>query len=166
MYKVGIIGNSIDDFTNHESVKQKVKDTVDLLSFQYGQDLIIEMVSNTGVGDWVANYCLKNGIKYNLSLPFPTEFFKDMWYKSQSDDLNEWLQHSSSIFIASSKPNKDSFINAYKHLVDDCNFVVYLWSGKKQGLTFSAIKYSLEQNKLSLDAFNELKLITKYDLKK
>ena len=166
MYKVGIIGNSIDDFKDHDSIINKINNTISLLSYQYGKDLIIEISSSVGVGGWAAEFCIANDIKYNLIMPFPAEFFKDIWYKHQNEQLKNWVEHSSSMFIASSKPNKNSFISAYNQIVDDCNFVVYFWSGKKQGLTYESIKNSLHKNKLSLNAFEDLKLMTQHDLNK
>ena len=46
------------------------------------------------------------------------------------------------------------------------DFVIAFWYRKKQGVTFENIKYALSKNKITLNGFKDLKLITNEDLYK
>ena len=44
------------------------------------------------------------------------------------------------------------------------DFVIAFWNGKKQGVTYENIKYALKKSKITLNGFEDLKLITNEDL--
>ena len=57
MYKVGIVGHGPEEFSDHNRIERKIFKTLDLLKFQYGQDLIVNIGSEIGVGQWAGNAC-------------------------------------------------------------------------------------------------------------
>jgi hypothetical protein len=71
MHKIGIIGHSAEYFPEKEPIKQIIENTISLINFQYGENLLINLDGNIGVSHWVADVCLTLGIKYHLFLPSP-----------------------------------------------------------------------------------------------
>lgn len=175
MYKIGIVGHCPDVFSDSDLIKRTVETTVDLLRYQYGEDLIFNIAGNTGVSEWAATYCNKEGIGYHLYMPLMPEHTSLNWYQEQKDVLlnNFKYAHASTICwptdtLSSQQSNKISLYEKMcdTHLIDNSNFIIAFWENKHQGRTFNAIKYALSKNILILNGLGELRLITNNDIKR
>jgi hypothetical protein len=171
MYKVGIIGHSPEHFSllSENDIKKVLRKTIEVLDFQYGTDLIINTVGDIGIGLWAAEECIdivkdcNKALHYHIFLPYVQEITCEYWYPFQQDLLKKCCERAYSITTCEEKRGND---HARYDLVKDSNFIVCYWTGKKQGKTFDAIKQALQCNKIVLDGFNELKLITNNNIKK
>lgn len=161
MYKIGIIGHGPEHLHSIEGVESTIVQTMDLLCFQYGDQMVYNIVGNVGVGLLAAKTCYEKDIPYHIILPYQLNDTIEHWYKEQQDELKIYMQGTRGITICyNSTDAKDM---SYMNLVDNSNFVVCFWSGKKQGKTYDAIRYALTANKLILNGLNDLKLITNKD---
>jgi len=161
MYKVGIIGHKPEDLSF--DAKDKLQDTLDTLVFQYKNDLVLNIGGERGIDLWTGDYCLENNIKYHLFLPCSVEKFSEFWYDEQRIILQNQFKMARSVTICSTEISNESERDAL--LIDNSNFIIAFWMGKKIGRTFDAVKYALSSNKVSINGLNELKLLTNADLK-
>jgi len=171
MYKVGMFGHKTGSLhVQEELIKNKVNDTLDVLKFQYGKDFIINTDGEIGVGQTIIDHAINININYHLFLTCPIDNFNQPLYNEWTDkQKNKLLEHYSKSYSTTIRSNiyKKEFENERdKSLIDDSCFIVCFWEGKKQGRTFDLIKYALFQNRIVINGFNELKLITNMDLKK
>lgn len=165
MYKIGIIGHGPERLENPDKVRRLVGHTIDLLALQYGEEeTVFNIRSSIGVGLWAAEECIDRDYKYHLFLPHPVEITSEHWYEDQQRTLLNQYTRAYSLTICN--PDRKGNEEGYEHLIDNVNFVVCFWRGIKQGDTASAIRYALANNKLVLNAMNDLKLVTKRDLRK
>jgi len=161
MHRIGIIGHGPEEFSDREAVERRIDQVVSLLKYQYGPDeLLINVCGEIGVGQWAARACINNKARYHLYLPFPPSVMAEYWYKEQVKDLNDHYLSAYATTIGSATYNKDIEKDMTFRLVDDSSFIVCFWTGKKQGITFEAIQWALQNNRLALNGLDDLKLIT------
>jgi len=163
MYKIGIIGHGPEYYSEPDHILLAIENIIDLLGFQYGESTVFNVAGETGVGLWSAEIAFNRKIKYHIFLPYTFEQTCEHWYEEQKNILIKCCNRAFS--ITSCYPDKKHIDDSYKFLVDDSNFIICYWIGKKQGKTFEAIKYALETNKLVLNGLDDLKLITNLDIK-
>ena len=165
MYRVGIIGHTPEHFSDREAAKRVVNQTLDLISYQYDEDLIINLVGDIGVGDWSAEFCAERGLRYHLFLQCPIEDMKDIWFEDQFNSLNRHFIYAWATTISFPKyKSPEQMTENYKHIIDNSNFVIYFWNKMKQGTIYESIKYALTTNVLSINGLDERKLITNEDI--
>ncbi|KKN00415.1 hypothetical protein LCGC14_1138030 [marine sediment metagenome] len=165
MYKIGIIGHSPDHFSDRQSVQRTVVRTIDRLGLQYGEsEVVFNIAGEIGIGLWASSECLNRIYKYHLFLPYSLEDTCQHWYDDQKSTLDMNFKHAYS--LTTCYPNTEWADKSYELLIDDSNFVVCFWTGRKQGKAYDAIRYALRTNKLALHGLDELKLITNIDVKK
>lgn len=165
MYGIGIVGHTPEVFSNADSIRYRVEDTLNTLSFQYGSELVYNISVDIGVGLWAAEHCFLTGKKYHLFLPFMPEVLSKHWYKEQVDILNNVYKYSNAISIIKpvEKETKGLFDNtANEHIVKNSNFTMVFWDGRKQGNTYETIKYSFDNNRMVIDGCS-LRIITEQD---
>lgn len=163
MYKICILGSGPEWFSDHDKVRRLIGKTINLLGFQY-QDVVFHVRGELGVGLWAAQACLEEGLRYHLFMPFGPGDTAKYWYDDQEKDLLEQYNNAYSLTIC--KPLGEKDYSLHTRPIDDANFVVCFWSGEKSGETEESIKYALNNSKIVLDGFNDLKLITNEDLRK
>ncbi len=172
MYRVGIIGHTPEYFKDWDIVKRLIGRAIELISFQYQEDLIFNISGTAGVGSAAAEYCrvsVSPPQRYHLFNQWPIEDMKDLWKDEQFKSL--MCSYTSAWGLTISFPNKKQvkpeldceFVN-YKHMVDNSDFVIYFWNGMKQGAVYDSIKYSLATNVLSINWTNDRQLITNEDI--
>jgi hypothetical protein len=160
MYKIGIIGSGPERLGNHEKVRRSIGRLVDHLSIQYGEDSVVFGVeAKIGIGLWSAEECVNKECRYHLFLPYAMDATCEHWYEDQKDMLKNQYGKAYSLTICNQE-------DTHKALIDSSNFVVVYWAGNKVGKVCSAIKYALEHNKIVLDGFNDLRLMTNQDVRK
>lgn len=162
MYKIGIIGHGPERFSDREQAERLVINTLELLSHQYGDEVVFNIATNDGVGLWAAQYCLKMQHKYHLFLPSSKDETCQHWYDFQKEQFNEQYNNAYSLTVCNPRVGDLPYV----HLIDNANFVICFWVGNKDGTIAHAIEYSLNNNKLILNGSNNLKLITSRDLRK
>lgn len=175
MYKIGIIGHSPEHFSvpSAEEVQKTISGTIDLLASQYGTEPVMFNVSgDIGVGLWSAELCMEKAeaetehnfkCQYHIFMPYLPEKTSEDWFENQIASLKKCYANAKAITICNAD---NAQLESLKQLVDDSNFVICFWIGKRQGKTFETIKYALEKNKMVLNGLNELKMVTNDDVKK
>lgn len=168
MYKIGIIGHSPEHFAGDvDKTRRTVENAIGLLGYQYGKDnVLFNLAGDIGIGIWSAKIAIKNDYRVHLFLPYPLEETYIHWYESQKQDLIDCYKKAHAITTCCGGSSLDFPDTSYTHIVDMSSFTIAYWIGKKQGKTYEAIKYALKENKLILDGFNELELITNANIKK
>ena len=163
MYKVGIIGHRAGTYhVEAEILQSRIKGVLEVLKYQYGNDLMINIGGGSSEADTnalVGKTCRELGIKYSMFLISPIS----------NDDVSILLnnyRNASGVTIRSSEYIKEYDIEVSERLIDDSNFIICFWEGKKTGRTFDLIKYALKKSRIVLNGFDELKLLTNIDLKR
>lgn len=173
MYKIGIIGHSPEYFSvpSVDEVRKIIRDNLNTLSYQYGKDVIFNVVGEIGAGLWVAEECVVgradggHPLNYHLYLPFPSDITSNDWYDYQKELLKKCCNNARSLTICNSKKMTENE-SPFEALVNDSNFIICYWTGKKQGRTFETIKYALKNNKMMLNGLNGLSLVTNKNIEK
>ena len=175
MYKIGIIGHTFEEIDNLEKTTRLLYNTIELLNHQYSgnefgeSNLILNLGAERGLELLAGEYCLEKKIRCHLFLPCKPEIFADdTWFDDQRNKFNKQFNNAFSATICSSASVKKvaDEISRDKLLVNDSNFVVYFWSGKKAGRVYESMIYALNTNKIVLSGTDNLKLITNDDLRK
>lgn len=161
---IGTFGHKNGNFHIDSIIlSNKIKDVLEIIKFQYNNDIILNIDGETGIGQEIADFSKELQIGYHLYLPCAPEDIGNDWFDWQKEKLKQHYKNSNSITIVSN--HNDDRLRDQK-LIDDSNFIVCFWDGRHQGRTYEMIKYALQSNKLVLHGFNELRLITNKDLKK
>jgi uncharacterized phage-like protein YoqJ len=163
MYRVGIVGHRPEYISDRNAMIRVVDRVIDLISYQYGEELIINVGSDIGVGQWAAEICQERKIKYHLFLPCPPDTLSSEWYEEQQLSLNNSFKNAWATTIYSMNYNRDVEKKTYEHISDMSDFIICFWNGMKQGPTFTCVEYALKQNKLTLNGLKDLKLVTNED---
>lgn len=166
MYKIGIIGHRPEYISDKAKGARTVDRVIDLISYQYGENLIISIGGDIGVEQWALNSCSKRNTKYHLFLPCAVDVFSENWYDEQKAFLNECFKNAWAVTIHSDEYNTNTEKETYKYIVDTSNFIICFWNGMLQGPVFNTIEYALEKNKLIVNGFNDLKLVTNEDIQR
>jgi len=160
VYRVGVIGHSPEYYSDRDAVARAVDRTIDLIFYQYKEDLIINASGNIGVGHWAMASCLDRNIKYHIFLQCMPDIISLEWFSDQKESLNCYFKNAWSTTICEFNYKKELNEKHYEHLVDTSDFIICFWNGMKQGEVHSAIKYAFKKNKLVVDGMDQLKLIT------
>ena len=172
MYKIGIVGHSPENISMPEDkVKRTIRQTIDLLNYQYNTDVIFNVMGEIGVGLWAAEECIDlpndhdgTPFRYHIFLPYPQEMTAEYWYDDQKELLRKCCNNAYSITTCEFQRGLSG--HSYQDLVFDSNFLICFWTGKKQGKTFETIRFALQNNKIVLNGLHELKLITNKNISK
>jgi hypothetical protein len=164
MYKIGIVGHGPEHLHPLDDARRTVGQIVSLLSFQYGDQLVYNIIGEVGIGLMATKECFDHNRLYCMYLPYPPDETTEYWYDDQKNEFYQYYSRARA--ITTCYPNNNWEDKAYENLIDDSNFLVCFWIGKKQGKTFDAIKYALKTNKLVLNGLNDLRLVTNKDIKK
>lgn len=170
MYKVGIIGHKFENMENIDKSNSEMEKILDLLVYQYDNNILFNLGGERGLELLAGNYCIRKQIKYHLFLPCNPNVFADgSWYDYQKENLDNQFKNAFSVTICSPSSvnrNLDTENQRYDLLIDNSNFIVSFWTGKKIGGNYNNIKNALKKNKIVLNGLNDLKLITNNDLGK
>lgn len=167
MHHVGIFGHKFENLKDQEKDIRKLQESIELLKYQYCSSIVLNLGGERGLELMAGDYCVNQNIKYHLFLPQKPEVFIDQtWYDHQNNMFNKQLLNATSITICSSSNIRDASIDSNRDnlLIQNSNFLIAFWNGRKIGRTYDMIWSSLSNNKIVLNGFDELKLLTSQDL--
>lgn len=170
MIKIAITGHRPDAFLvshySDEWVKHIIENIISAFYREHKSDLHFNLGGAIGVDQWVGDFCIENKIPFSLYLPFKPEVQSRYWSQEQKDNLSNQVNHASGLTIIEPMVyNISAYNKRNEKMIDDSDFVVAFWVGKRSGGTFNAIKYALKNSKFVLNAFDELKPIFTENLK-
>lgn len=165
MYRIGIVGHRPEYVPDQDAMMRNIDRIIDLISYQYGEDLVINVGGDIGVDQWALKTCADRRIKYHLFLPCVVDIFSNDWYDNQKVFLDECFKKSWAVTINSSEYNFKTERKTYEYIVDMSDFIICFWNGMKQGPTYDCIKYATKQNRLTINGSNNLKLVTNEDMR-
>lgn len=174
MVRVAVTGHRPDSFlVSHydlETIKRVVSDVAVILKREYKDNLIFNLGGAVGIDQWMGQTCIQEEIPYVLYLPFAPSLHTKFWEQKDKDELNRQISCASGIDIV--EPNEEAEVMIYNYqkrnerMVDNADFVLAFWVGKRKGGTYNTIKYGLKNAKFVLNGLNELKPIFKEDIKR
>lgn len=165
MYRIGIVGHTPEYIPNPDTVKTKINHVMDLIRYQYGEDLVFNIAGDIGVSEWAANTCIERKYRYHFFLPYPVEDMENLWYPEQLQAVENHFRTAWATTISFPRYVHGASLELqnYQHLVDASAFVICFWKGMKAGITADTIRYALSQHKLVVNGLDDLKLITAKD---
>lgn len=160
--KIAISGHRPDSFlVSHyspESIIRIANDIVCIFQREFDDKLLFNLGGAIGVDQWVGKACMEQNVKYHMFLPFRPEIQAKYWNNDQRKELDRQLKHASGIHI--SNPSEffipDLYQEGNKKMVDNADFLVAFWVGKRKGGTYNAMQYALSQSKFVFNAINKL----------
>lgn len=174
MIYIAVTGHRPDSFLvshySNDMINKIVGDIVSAFKREHKDELIFNLGGAIGIDQWVGAACIEQNIPYVLYLPFHPDVQSKFWKEDQKQELERQIKHASGIVIIN--PNISAPYEVYNYqkrnekMIDESNFVVAFWVGKKTGGTYNAIKYGLKRSKFVLNGLNELKPLFKEDLSK
>ena len=170
---IAVTGHRPDAFlVSHYSVDSVIRiadNAVCVLKREFGEDLKFNLGAAIGVDQWVGMACIENNVNYHMYLPFHPAVQSKYWTSEQKIELDRQLKLASGINIVEPNINAEYAPYLYQErnekMIDNADFVVAFWVGKKRGGTYHAINYGLKQSKFVFNALNDFRLICKDDLK-
>lgn len=148
-----------------ESLQRRASDIVAIFKREHGDELCFNLGGALGADQWFGQACIEQNVKFHLYLPFDPEVMGKYWKEEQKEILKEQVNKASGIVIVnpSGYSKKDYYVRNI-HMVDNSNFVVAFWVGKRAGGTYNCIDYALKKNKFVFNALNGLRPIFKENL--
>lgn len=163
MKTVCITGHRPDAFLvshyNEASVKRLADHVVGVLKREYGDDLSLNLGGAIGTDQWVGAAAIENEVRFSLYLPFLPQIQAKFWKVEQREELDRQLRRASRIVIADpgQEYNPARYHERDRMMVDEADFVVAFWVGRRRGGTYGTMKYALSKSKLVLNAMDGLR---------
>jgi uncharacterized phage-like protein YoqJ len=170
MARVCITGHRPDPFlVSHyqaDAVRRCASDTACVLKREYGDDLMFNLGGAIGADQWMGAAAIEHGVKFSLFLPFLPHVQAKFWTEEQRQELDRQLRTASRIVVMDSSGGYDAarYFERDRMMVDEAEFVVAFWVGRKRGGTFETMKYALSRSKFVLNALDGLRPVFKQDL--
>jgi hypothetical protein len=173
MIKIAVTGHRPDAFIQShystEEIKRIADNIVCAFKREYKDDLTFNLGGAIGADLWVGEACINNEVPFVLYLPFHPDVQTKYWSLEQKKELERQMSKSCGINIVDPNQNTEYKVANYfirnMNMIDDANFVVAFWVGKKRGGTYNAMLYGLNSSKFVFNALDELKPIFKDNLK-
>jgi uncharacterized phage-like protein YoqJ len=172
--KIAITGHRPDSFLishySPDTIIRLADNMVCVFKREFKDELFFNLGGAVGADQWVGKACIEHNVSYKLYLPFHPSIQARYWNSEQKQELDRQMRYASGINII--EPNPDAKYQPYlyqernKKMVDDSNFVVAFWMGKRRGGTFNAMQYALKQSKFVFNALDKNRPLFKEDLKK
>jgi uncharacterized phage-like protein YoqJ len=174
MIKIAITGHRPDAFlVSHyllETIQRAANDMVAIFKREHKDELMFNLGGAIGVDQWVGAACIDQNVPYVLYLPFHPDVQSKFWTQEQKDELARQVKFAAGINIVEPNPEAEYFIGNYQkrneRMIDEANFVVAFWVGKRRGGTYNAIKYGLKKSKFVFNALDNLCPLFNENLKK
>ena len=172
MRVIAVTGHRPDAFLQShydlDTIKRIANDTMWILKNEYKDELEFCLGGAIGADQYMGAAAISHNVRFRLFLPFMPEIQAKFWHKADKLELDRQLQHAAGISIVDPGGvyNISNYHKRDRQMVDESDFVVAFWTGKKQGGTFQTIKYALSKSKFVLNALNEMRPIFSRDLKR
>jgi uncharacterized phage-like protein YoqJ len=163
MTRICITGHRPDAFLvshyDEGSVKRVADDIVCVMKREYGDGLSFNLGGAIGTDQWVGSACIENGVKFSLYLPFLPQIQARFWHPEQREELNRQLRHASRIVVADTQGKYDParYHERDRMMVDEADFVIAFWVGRRRGGTYGTVQYALSKSMIVLNAMDELR---------
>lgn len=99
-----------------------------------------------GIDSWAAEYAMRNGIPFDLALPFRPRVMSNRWPIIAVDRLRAHIAAAETVHIINDTGAYD--VRAYQlrneFMVNAADHVLAFWSGKPYGGTANCIRYALQ----------------------
>lgn len=145
-----------------------VDDTACILKREYGDELQLNLGGAIGIDQMMGAAAIEHEIRYVLYLPFKPEIQAKYWKPKQRAELDRQMSRAAGITIVN--PNEEYHPRWYHErdrlMVNEADFTVGFWVGRRQGGTFETMKYSLRQSKMVVNAMDRMRLVFKQDLER
>ena len=171
--KIAITGHRPDAFlVSHyspDTIIRIASDTVCVFQREFQDELIFNLGGAIGADQWVGAACIEHGVPFKLYLPFHPSVQAKYWSFEQRQELDRQMKHAVGINIIEPNPDATYSPHLYQErnekMVDDANFVVAFWVGKRRGGTFNAMQYALKESKFVFNALDSNRPVFKDNLK-
>lgn len=170
MAKVCITGHRPDSFiVSHYSegaVRRLASDIACVLKREYGDDLTLNLGGAVGADQWMGAAAIEHGVKFGLFLPFLPQVQARFWTDDQRQEFDRQLRAASRIMVMDTSGDYDvaRYHERDRMMVDEADFVVAFWVGRRRGGTFETMKYALSKSKFVLNALDGLRPVFKQNL--
>lgn len=154
--KIGVTGHRPSGFSNQEYVKNLIPQIVDWCSENH-PNAEFNLGGCVGADMWVAQACVEKKLPFNLHLPFPVEIQSKFWSLPADRDMlasHALLAHTVSIVGDSYKVQNYHIRD--RQIVDNSDFIICFWEGRRSGGTYNTIRYALKSGKRVLNAMSKL----------
>lgn len=145
-HKVAIVGD-LHEYTTlpKEQVDQKVDFFIDLLKYQYNNEITIHFLLEPLFGLSVAQACEKHQVKTHAYLRTPLHQANDLFFESQVQEINQYCKSASGLTLC----RQHTF--PYNYILDQVVFAAFFHNGRTQGEVYEAIEYALSNNILAVN---------------
>lgn len=163
MTKICITGHRPDSFLvshyDEDTVKRIADDLVCVMKREYGDKLSFNLGGAIGSDQWVGAACIEHDARFSLYLPFLPQIQARYWNADQRAELDQQMRRASRIVIADTEGKYDAskYHERDRMMVDDADFVVAFWVGRRRGGTFGTMSYALSKSVLVLNALDGLR---------
>ena len=170
MVRVSITGHRPDPFlVSHyktEAVERLAGDVACALKREYGSELYLNLGGAIGADQWMGAAAIEQGIRFGLFLPFLPQIQAKFWSEGQRNELDRQMKAASCITIVDSSGQYDvaRYHERDRLMVDQGDFIVAFWGGRRRGGTFETMRYALSKSKFVLNAMDGLRPGFKQDL--
>lgn len=170
MVKICITGHRPDRFlVSHysiDTVKRLADDVACIFKREHGDSLFLNLGGAVGADQWMGSAAMKYDIKFGLFLPFLPQIQARYWDIDQREELDRQLKAASKISIVDSSGQYDvsKYFERDRLMVDEADFVVAFWVGRRRGGTFETMKYALSKSKFVFNALDHLRPVFKQNL--
>lgn len=163
VYQVGITGHRPDRYKDAQAAEKLCRETIATIDYQYydaGQ-LYFNLGGCIGADQWAGAACIDLDIDFNLFLPFPPNIQAQYWYDYQKEELERQVDHCSGLTIVGEEYKVANYFIRDRMIVDNSDFIICFWEGCLQGGTYQTIKYAVNNNKIVLNALDNLSLVSR-----
>jgi uncharacterized phage-like protein YoqJ len=170
MARVCITGHRPDSFlVSHyqpDAVRRLAGDIACRLKREYGDELMLNLGGAVGADQWMGAAAIEHDLKYGLFLPFLPQVQAKYWDEGQRAELDRQMKLANRIVVVDPSGQYDvaKYHERDRLMVDEADFVVAFWVGRRRGGTFETIKYALSRSKFVLNALDGLRPVFKGDL--
>ncbi len=170
MATVCITGHRPDSFlVSHyqpDAVRRLAGDIVCRLRREYGDELMLNLGGAVGADQWMGAAAIEHDVKYGLFLPFLPQIQAKYWDEGQRAELDRQMKSASRIVVVDPSGQYDvvKYHERDRLMVDEADFVVAFWVGRRRGGTFETMKYALSKSKFVLNALDGLRPVFRGDL--
>lgn len=160
MVKIAIFGHSADSFSNIRSVINDIDNAIAIIKRQHKEnDFSFLLNCEPGVSQWFCSILMEQQLPYEIFLSSSPDVVSERWSEEQRDGLIWLLNAAKAIHMTNMNNSYESCIMRDMEIINNSQWCLFFWNGKHQGITYNALKYAIENNKIVYNGCGELKVI-------